>query len=341
MKKNRNITIKDVARLADVSISTVSRVLNNPDMVQSEKRERVERAIEELNFIPNPMARNLIHGDLRTVAVIVTNIMHDGIGKIVEGISSVFQDQDIDMLLFSSEDNPRMERKHYQYLTKNLVDGVIFVSGCGAFVNFDRIVKVMPVVLVDREERYPTVDTINVDERQGMETLYGHLLDQGHKRIGLLAGDIRTKGGMRRIEAFKSLVEAQGKIYDRNDVEYSLWSYAGGRDSFERLLQRKPDLTAIICASDVLAIGAMGKANDLGYAIPDDLALTGFDNFPIGEHLSPSMTTLSFPHQCMGEMAAQAILDRYARPDKPGTYQKLPLHLIARSSTKKKQPEEV
>jgi len=332
-KQKKAVTIIEVARQAGVSISTVSRVLNNPGIVRADTRDRVQAVISELNFIPDSMARGLGSKSMRTVAIIVPNIVNSSMAEIVRGAMSVFREHDVDTMLFNSEEDPDMERRHYEYLAANMIHGVIFITSCGADVDFPRIAGSMPVVLVDREERYPRVDSFLPNDAQGIAALYNHLKEQGHTRIAMIPGKESTRGAQRRLAAFREMLRADGVESADELVEFCPWSMEGGREAFRRLRERNPRFTALICGSDGLALGAMGLAYELGLRIPEDLAITGFDNAPEGAYMSPSLTTLDFPNFRMGCDAARAVMRRYEDMNRPAEYASYPLHLKVRSSS--------
>ncbi len=340
MKQKRQVNIRDVARQAGVSPSTVSRVMNNPTIVRAEKRDLVLRAIRELGFIPDPTARTLGARSMRTVAIVVPNIINSCMAQIVRGAMDVFRAHHMDVLLLNSDEDPEMESRHYQYLTESIVHGVVFITNCGADVDFGRIAGRMPVVLVDREESHELVDTFIVDDRQGVRTLYRHLWEQGHRKIGLLSGNLQTPSARRRRDAFREMVGESGQQWQESAVESSPWTMEGGRDAFGRLLDRRNDLSALICCSDILAMGALGESYRRGIRVPDDLAITGFDDFPEGRHTVPELTTLAYPHEDIGRRSAMAVIRRFSDMDRPGRFELLPLALQVRGSSARPKKDE-
>ena len=332
-KQKRSVTITEVANLAGVSISTVSRVLNKPHIVRADTRERVQQAIEEMNFIPDPMARGLGSRNIRTVAVVVPNIINSSMAEIVRGATETLREHHADTLLFNSNEDPEVELRHYQYLTENMIHGVIFITHCGADVDFGRIAGSMPVVLVDREETHPQVDTFIVDDHQAVDIQYLYLKGLGHEHIGMVAGNRMTMGAQRRVRHFRRVLEEDGRTLDEDRmITYCPWTMEGGRDAFLELTEKMPEVTAMICNNDLLALGVLGAAYERGVRVPEDISVIGADNCTESAYLAPTLTTLNYPSYEIGRRSANAVIERFGDMHRRGGLVRLPLQLLERKS---------
>ena len=326
------MTIKKIAEQAGVSVSTVSRVLNTPETVKADKRQRVELAIKQSNYVPSPIAKALGKQKSRTIGIFVPNIINDCIAKVVSSIMEELDTQKFDTLLFNTNETLAKEKHMIKLVREKMVDGVILISSFGTKAEITELASVMPVVLVDREQLVPNVDAFLVDDAIGMLKLVEYLKDLGHSSLALLAGDLQTDSCKLRLEHFKSALEKEGLTFDPLAIAYSSWEMHGGYQAMARILEKKLDFTAVIASSDVLAIGGARAAYIYGRTIPENLSLVGFDNFSTGEFMIPALTTLKYPAVLLGKLAAKAILQRINDRNKPGIEKKIPMELLKRES---------
>ncbi len=330
--KNR-ITIKEVAQRAGVSIATVSRVLNNPESVTDEKRERVRGVIEQLHFNPDPAARALSNRSFKTIAVMVPNIINPVFSLIVRGIIHSLDKNNFDVLLYDTEEDFGREQQVVSGLVQKMVDGLIAVAGTGKEISFTELSKRIPVVLIDRPDNVSPVDKLSVDDREGMHTLVAHMAERGYTRIALVNG---TKGNISansRARYFQQALEEQGLPCSPEQIVYSGWTLAYGKIGLNELLSRNLNVNGIICATDIIAMGVMHAAAELGISIPGDMGVAGFDNSPLGEYVSPTLTTLQYSSIEIGKESVRAILRRFEEPGASLLKQTYSLPLIARQST--------
>ncbi|MEI7883875.1 MAG: LacI family DNA-binding transcriptional regulator [Clostridia bacterium] len=328
----RPMTIKKIAEQAGVSVSTVSRVLNNPESVRTDKRQRVELAIKATNYIPSPIAKALGMQKSKTIGILVPNIINDCSAKIVSAIMEELDMHDFDTLLFNTIETLEKEEHITKLVREKMVDGIIMISSLGTKEEIAELANVMPVVLIDRQQIVPNLDAFLVDGALGMLKLVGYLKDLGHAKFGLLAGDLQTDSCKLRVQYFKAALFKEGLELDPLAIAYSSWEMRGGYQAMARLLEKKLELTAIIASSDVLAIGGARAAYIYGRKIPEDLSLVGFDNFSTGEFMVPALTTLKYPAAILGKLAAKSILQRLNDRNKPGIEKMLPMELLIRES---------
>jgi DNA-binding LacI/PurR family transcriptional regulator len=326
-------TIKDVAKKACVSISTVSRVLNTPESVREDKRKRVLKAIEELNYVPNPIARALGSNKIGTVAVVVPNIINNCAAEMVRGALEELEKHGFDLMLFTSNEDATREKNYLQQLKNKMVDGAIFIAGCTQELEYKELSSIMPIALIDRYENTTYVDVFTVDEQLGMNRLIEHLTELGHKDIGLLTGDIRTPAATSRIKKFKQTLNFYGLRLNKEFLVSSQWTMQGGYNAFMKLMTRKQTPTAVVASSDIVALGALSAAHEMKIRIPEDVSIVGFDNFPESRFSIPTLTTLKYPNYRLGQLAAKSILNRLNKSYSSGQRKILPLELLIRGST--------
>jgi LacI family transcriptional regulator len=335
--RGKSITIRTIAERAGVSVATVSRYFNTPSTVTEKNRERIKTLVEELNFVPDPVARALGNSRVDNVAVLVPNISNPIMAEITRGIIEELDKSQIMVLLYDCNENTEREKRFITTLQTKMISGVILVSDCGRAAEYDSLAPVIPIVLVDWSGEAPGLDSIRIDEQQGMLRLVSHLVDYGHRNIGLLAGDRETASGVQRISVFREAIRLDGRIENAAHAAFCPWSLRGGFEGLKGLMARVDPPTAVICGNDVIAFGALGAAREMGLAVPGDISITGFDNSPNGEYSIPPLTTLKYPGVSMGRKAAQLILRRMkdSREDAGnGPYNRaMPLDLIAREST--------
>ena len=336
----KHITIKDIAKRAEVSVSTVSRVLNNATDVNAETRKKILRIIEELNYKPNPAAMALVKQRNRFIAVLIPNLNHSVISRVVRGIMSEAQKRCIDVLLFDYDYDVSLEKRHLELLSDKMIDGTIVITSIVPGELIMNLAKKMPVLLLDSFVEGLELDQVDMDDKQGMKILIDHLRSKGHEKIGMITGEIGTTSADLRSNNFKQFLQEYNVDYQYDQYMVSChWSLMGGYQAFRELVCKKPDITAIICANDQIAIGALGAAFQMGIKVPEQLSIVGYDNFEEGKVSAPPLTTLSNPSELRGELAARFLLDRIENPKAAWQKEILPLNLLERKSVAKVRSE--
>jgi DNA-binding LacI/PurR family transcriptional regulator len=330
-----SVTITTVAKKAGVSISTVSRVLNNPDSVTLDKRQRVLESIEELQYVPNPVARALGSRKVGSIALVVPTILNPFMSEVMRGVIEVLDEDQYDALVFDANEQFDREKVFFEVLPQKMIDGAIFIGACGKELDFDALAEKMPVALIARSESPENVDSFIADEKQGMLRLVEHLYQLGHRDIGHIGGAFGTSDAMRRFTFFKEALSELDLHWSSEFSVFSDWYMKGGHDAMIKLLRKPERPTAIICATDLIALGALGAAHREGVKVPDQISVTGFDNAPSSPFLVPPLTTLKYPNYRLGRLAARAVLRRLRTTggDVKRLDKVIPLELIERNST--------
>lgn len=325
--------LSDVAKAAGVSPATVSRVLNNPKIVRAPLRERVEAAIAALGFRPHAAARALKSRRSLTIGAVVPTLDVAVFAAGIAAIQARLRQDGYTLLVASSDYNPRQELAEIRVLLERGVDGVIVVGDA-----FSR-----EAVRLARERKVPLVTTyvstarqgipaVGIDNAAAMATLVRHLVGLGHRQFGVLtdaaARNDRTRA--RRAGIFRALGEAGIDLPSSRIVEIP-YSVANGRRGLASIMALHPEITAVICTSDLLAIGALAESRALGYRVPRDLSITGYDDIDMAANTEPPLTSVHVPASEIGRLAADHVLALVAGAEVPPPAA-LPAPLVIRSS---------
>lgn len=325
-------TIEEVASAAGVSRSTVSRVVNGSTAVSPEALVAVQRAIEELSYVPNRAARSLASRQTHAIALIVpedtTTFFGDPFfAEIVAGITSALRRTDYLLNLLIASDDPG--DKMTSFVRNGGVDGALIVSHHTSDAFIDRVADAVPVVWGGRPTRFRDGDyVVDVDNVEGARTATAHLIESGRQRIATIGGPVTMVSSIDRVQGFRSaLADAGLTPFAEEAGDYS---EASGADAARRILAAgRPD--AIFVASDLMARGAITALRAAGIRVPDDIAIVGFDDSSVAVSTDPQLTTMRQPMYAQGEAMAGVLLSRLAGRD-PAHQTILPTELIVRDS---------
>jgi LacI family transcriptional regulator len=331
------VTIRDVARVANVHPGTVSRALNaeTREMVNEETAERVLRAAEELGYRPNPIARGLKTNRSYTIGVLIPDITNPLFPPILRGIEDRLGDAGYTSLIVNTDNDPQRERNHIGAMHSRQVDG--FIS---ATARLDRELLAeaaaagTPLVLVNRSLEDGSAPAVTVDDARGIRLAVDHIAGLGHKRIGHVAGPQNLSTGHRRYLGFLEAMNDAGLSVQDDDVRFSksFTEDEGARLSAE-LLDAGGDLTAIVAGNDLLALGCYDALEERGLRCPEDVSIVGFNDMPFVDRLHPPLTTVRVPQREIGTAAADLMLQQLA-DDADGTSEiLLEPTLVVRGST--------
>lgn len=333
MAAHRKNTIDTIADHAGVSISTVSRVMNKPESVREDKRTRVLEVMKELDYSPSPLARGLATDSLGLIGVMVPNITNQANARIVYAAMDCLEQSGFRVLLFDSRENFEREMEIYRSVPKKMIDGIIVIFGNGENSDYLSLAEGLPVVLAGPPNLGIPIDRLSSDEPAGFRNLVEYLHNLGHRKIVFFYGSFKTKGGQRRIEYFRRAMDAFNLDCPEERLVDCAWSLEGGYEAAGKLLAAKDFPTAVISSSDQIAIGAMRRFLEAGLFIPEDLSIVGFDNSPMAQYVTPSLTSLDFPHGMLGEKAAELIIAKIRHRECGHEELVLPLEVVIREST--------
>lgn len=317
--------IKDVARRANVSVGTVSRVLAKNETVNPELRELVETAIRELNFRPNGLARGLRRSRSDMIGLVIPDITNPFFAELAKHVEAIASAAGFSVLLSVSNDDPQRERTQVESLLNSFPTGIIVVPTHR--LSAEQWASDIATVVLDRPfAGYPL---ISVDHYHGAGLAARHLLDLGHRRIGYIAGPSDTPVSRQRLAGFRDALAAQGIA---PVVVEGQFDYASGETLGRTLLNRpaaeRP--SAVATASDQQAIGLLRVVNDLGLSVPDDLSIVGFDDISLASLVTPRLTTVRQPLERIAARAVAAVIGAAAMPSEPELQ---PATLVVRNST--------
>lgn len=331
-------TMSDVAAHAGVDISTVSRALNERTaaLLRSETVDRVTAAAAELGYRPNMLARSLRTQRSHTIGMVIPDLTNPFFPPIVRGVEDVLGEADYTLIIANTDNDERREERGLRSLVSRQVDGLLVATSHlddGTPSDDER--GGLPLVLVNRRGSDTSIPSVVPNDVAGIDAVVAHLTDLGHRRIAHLAGPQNTSTGRTRGQAFRDALTAAGR-YDEDLIEgATLFDIDAGRDACERLLTRRPDLTAIVAANDLLAIGCIRAMRAIGLRVPTDVSLVGFNDMPLVDLIDPPLTTVRVPQNEMGRAAARMLLGLLGEGgyDVDRSCLELPPELVVRSST--------
>lgn len=328
------ITIREVASLAGVGRGTVSRVLNDSPAVDPATRARVLDAIRQLDFVPNPAGRQLTLGRTMSVGVVVPFLTRPSVVERLRGVESALGGTGYDMVVYNAETAERRDRLFRDVARGHRVDGLIVVSLRPHDMEVARIIASgMPLVLVDGYHRL--LPRVVVDDVLGGRLAARHLIDRGHRRIAFV-GDLPQArfsfvSSRLRARGMAAALAEVGRSMDPTLVVNGEHSIEAACDLVRRLLRGAAPPTAIVCASDTQALGALQAAREIGVRVPDELSVVGYDDIEVARYVG--LTTVRQPLHESGRLGSALLLDALAGRHLQADRVTLPVELIIRSST--------
>lgn len=320
------ITIQSVADLAGVSIATVSRVLSGNENVREDFIDKVRDAAAKLNYTPSASAQGLAKGRNFTVGVLIPDLSNPYFPDVVKGIHNLATPSNYRLLIADSDGSPEDEISIIRDMLRQ-VDGIILVSPRMSIDDLKSLENVQsPAVLINRMEPGVGLPSVGVDNFSAMSELIGHLASLGHKRIAFLSG---PKESWQQRERARAVLHASNFGISVEEIPTG-GSIAAGVQALDVAMQAKP--TAAICFNDLVALGVLSRAAELGIRVPEDLSVTGFDDIEFSSFSNPPLTTIRSPQIALGEMAWKVLEDQLS--GKPGNHQPLMgAEVVIRSST--------
>lgn len=312
-------TIKEIAKICDVSVATVSNIINGKGSVSDKTKERILQVIEEMNYTPNSVAKNLKTKNTRSIGVIAEDMTVFALPDIIDGITEYCEKEDYQILLvnlrlykkfsdtyYQNSNHKAIVHKEIRKLLSKQVEGIIYVA------SHERLINVLPDNLpiptvvaygfTDKRE----VPSIVVHDVNGAEELIRYLIANGHRRIGVIAGKKESMHTQARLEGYQRALFEGNVLYDPNLIVYGEWDRAGGYHNTETLINM--GVTAIFCMNDFMAGGAYDRLDELGLRVGKDIAVVGFDNREMASYEKPPLTTMGLPLHDIGYHASEIIV---------------------------------
>lgn len=326
------VSIKDIARAAGVSHSTVSRALRGSPLVSPDTAAHIRQLADDMGYTPSAVAQSLVTRQTRTIGLVVTFISDPFVDRIVEGVEDMAAGAGYSVFLSCSYADPDREIAVVETFHRRRVDGVIVLASRVGREHGQRLDELqVPIVLInsqaDREYHY----SVSADDEQGARLAVKHLLDLGHRRIGYIGSTFRRPSSARRLAGYTAALTGAGIPHDSDlvIVPETMKDVQSGRLALGPLLAA--GATAVFCYNDRTAIGVMLAARERGLEVPQALSVVGFDDIEASSYVTPPLTTVHQPRLRMGRQAMQMLLDMLE--DKPVADQLLPCELVVREST--------
>lgn len=330
-------TIKDVAKKANVSIATVSRILNNQKGYSEKTKLKVMQVIEELGYEPNAIARGLINKKTETIGVLFPSLSSQLTSELLSGIENIAHAKESSVIVCHTELKGARTLKYLQLLNEKRIDGLIFTSEILQAEYYDYIKKMnIPIILLSTESHIHSLPYVKVDDYQAAYSATWYLIECGHTKIGMISGNILDPiAGKPRVEGYKQALRDRGIRVNEENILYGVgFGFKDGKENLPSLLAKAQDITAIFAASDEIAIGAISACHQLGIQVPQELSIIGYDNLSIAEMSLPPLTTVAQPLFEMGQMAAKQLYKILESSEKVESII-MPHQIIERGSVKK------
>ncbi len=308
----QKVTIKDIARICNVSTQTVSRVLNKrPDVSQS-TREAVEKAIAELGYHPSALARSLVQQQSYTLGVIVAGLRYLGVSQTLNGITEECEASGYALLL---KELPRFDGTNIVPIVESLiahrVEGIIFAApelGDNVQAVQAQLPSTCPPILFVKSQPHPQYTTVSIDNYAGSRRAVEYLAGLGRRRIGMISGPMEWLEARQRWQGWADTMAALGTPVSEQHWCAGSWSSASGVTAFARLVERYPQLDAVFASNDQMALGVLHYAYTHGIRVPEQLAVVGFDDLSEAAQFSPALTTVRQPLRELGSLAVKTLL---------------------------------
>lgn len=330
-------TMKDVAKVAKVSPSTISRVINHPYMVRKETRERVLKAMEECDYSYNALAGALSSQKTRTLGLIIPTITNPIFSVSTRGVQDMAATMGFSVLVGNTDYNDASEESFIGLFQSKQVDGIILT---GARIK-DRILRFLrqkniPFVITWSTHPDPDIDCVSFDNCKSAYKAVDYLINLGHKRIAMIAGKFKISDRAQlRWEGYKKRLGDAGIRYREDYVIQCNYTPAEGMAAMHRFLRMKDRPTAVFCGNDILAIGAMRAVRESGLKVPDDVSICGFDDMDVSAYIEPALTTVRVPAYKMGSMAAELLISKLKERKEGRQHLILDTDLVIRDSCKR------
>jgi DNA-binding LacI/PurR family transcriptional regulator len=338
-RRAQKTTIRDIARMCNVSTQTLSRVINNRPDVAEKTREAVEQSIALMGYQPSALARSLVQQHSCTLGLIIAGLRYIGVSQTLNGITEQCEESNYALMI---KELPRFDTSHLvpviEALIAHQVEGIIFaapeVNG-NVDVAQAQLPAACPPIIFLKSQPNPKYTTISIDNYGGGRAAVEYLLSLGRRKVGLISGPLEWLEARQRRQAWEDTLTDAGLPVSNRQWSSGNWSSASGETAFAKLVQQYPEMDAVFISNDQMALGALHYANAHGVRVPEDLAVVGFDDIVEAAYFSPALTTVRQPLRDLGIRAVQILLGQIEGAAKPvpGNMITLPAELVIRAST--------
>ncbi|MBB3108917.1 LacI family transcriptional regulator [Paenibacillus phyllosphaerae] len=303
--------IVDVARRAKVSVATVSRVLNRSEQVSEKTKQRVLKAIAEMNYTPNAMAKNLRSKRTMTLGIVVSDIEVSYYAEIIKGVENMANSLDYKIIICDAQNKQERELEYVSLLQNRTVDGMIFVT---PYMTSKELIAVAEegysIAVIGRYIEHESIPCAFTDNVKIAKDVVNHLLEQGHERIAFLSGYADAIDSYERLEGYMKALRDAGLPFIPDLIDNGDFNESGGFRSFLRLREKNDAFTAVFAANDEMALGVYKACRELSIQIPSELAVVGVDNIRLTKYVTPKLSTVEQPKYTMGALLTEKLIDQ-------------------------------
>lgn len=327
------ITIKDVAKASNVSVATVSRVLNKHSNVSDETVERVTRVMEELGYSPNCLGRDLRKSETKRILAIIPDAGQNFYADVLKGMDEAAFTLGYDILIATTHDDPEHEMHLLKMLMSHSVDGAVLLGVKQESSTISKLAENYNIAICLERQEGANALTVSIDNVQAGRDAVNYLIEKGHKRVGLISTQTRSQSSVDREKGYRQALEEHGIPFDEKLVYFGSYASESGTSGCKYLLELDDPPTAIFSISDMIAIGAMNYAISKGINIGKDLLFFGFDNIALSHIFVPHLSTVEQPCYMQGKLVIEKLIGNIKSdiPDK--SVYLLPHSLVLREST--------
>ena len=308
-------TMKDIARLAQVSTSTVSHVINGSRFVSDEIRQKVMRIVVELNYTPSYIARSLKVKATKTIGLLVTATNNPFFSEVMAGVEQYCQKNQYNLIIATTGGDAKRLQQNLQTLIRKQVDGILLMCGDSRFQADMELTVSLPLVVMDWWFTELNADKILENSERGGYLATKSMVDVGHQKIGIITGNLRKSVAKNRLQGYKKALSEANIVLNPDWIVESHFDFEGGIVGAQKLLALSDRPTAIFCCSDTIAIGAYQAIQNQGLRIPQDISIMGYDDIELARYLFPSLSTISQPKAELGKLAVETLLQRIQEPN--------------------------
>lgn len=328
------ITIKDVAKLAGVSVATVSHVVNETRFVSDETKGKVKAAMQELSYKPNAIARSLRRKESKIIGLVLPDNTNPYFAEIAWSIEYASRNLGYSVILCNSDGDVKKEAAYINVLIEKQVDGVILVAAGDSTANFIKLKeRNIPTVMVDRNSPSVNADSVQIDNAFYGEIATSHLIELGHKKIACITGPRDVTPSFDRVDGYKKALKLNNIPVRDDYIVKGDFKPHGGYLAAGKLLDSNDPPTAIFACNDLMAFGVIHAATEKNVTVPKKLSIVGFDDIYLSTYSNPPLTTIKQLRLEMGDEAVNALVLRMKNPDRPARSILLHANLVKRSSS--------
>lgn len=330
-------TIKDIARLADVSTATVSKVVNGKDeKISAATRMRVIKIIEDVGYVPNRIASSMVTKKTKTLGLIIPDIANPFFPELARGAEDLANKEGYTLILCNSDNSLEKEDAYIDMLQEKMVDGIIFTASSSRTEVSSALKRVrIPVITVDRDiDGLKSQKKIVVDNEVGAYEAVTHMIDRGYKRIYHISGPMTSKPAQQRYKGYLRAHEEKGLNPFENHLLSGTYTGDWGFKSVEKLISQKAQFDGIFCGNDLIALGALKALHSQNIKVPERVGLVGYDDIYMAQMVTPELTTVNQPNYEMGYQAAQMLVGMIQGKTVKSNKDALKTKLVVRGTTR-------